>query len=37
MRILVLGHKGMLGHMVYNVLNNDYKVKTINERFPNWG
>ncbi len=36
MRILVLGHKGMLGHMVYNVLNNDYKVKTINERFPNW-
>ena len=36
MRILVLGHKGMLGHMVYNVLNNNYKVKTINERFPNW-
>ena len=36
MRILVLGHNGMLGHMVYNVLNNNYKVKTINERFPNW-
>ena len=36
MRILVLGHKGMLGHMVYNVLNNNYKVKTIDERFPNW-
>ena len=36
MRILVLGHNGMLGHMVYNILNNNYKVKTINERFPNW-
>ena len=36
MRILVLGHKGMLGHMVYKVLNNNYKVKTIDERFPNW-
>ena len=36
MRILVLGHKGMLGHMVYKVLNNNYNVKTIDERFPNW-
>jgi len=36
--ILVLGHKGMLGHMVYKVFSDysKYKVVTINERFPNW-
>lgn len=35
--ILVLGHKGMLGHMVCNTLNNSkYEITTINERFPNW-
>ena len=34
--ILILGHKGMLGHMVYKVLSDSYEIKTINERFPNW-
>lgn len=34
--ILVLGHKGMLGHMVHKVLSDNYEIKTINERFPNW-
>tara|TARA_Y100000592_G_scaffold99817_1_gene177344 strand:+ start:9845 stop:11239 length:1395 start_codon:yes stop_codon:yes gene_type:complete len=37
-KVFVLGHKGMLGHMVYNVLSNDYKYKvsTTNRRFPDW-
>ena len=36
--ILVLGHKGMLGHMVCKIISNDsnYRLITINERFPNW-
>jgi len=34
--ILVLGHKGMLGHMVHKVLSDNYEIKTINERFSNW-
>ena len=34
--ILVLGHKGMFGHMVHKVLSDNYEIKTINERFPNW-
>ena len=34
--ILILGHKGMLGHMVHKVLSDSYEIKTINERFPNW-
>ena len=38
MNVLVLGHKGMLGHMVYNVFNqnSNYNTLTISERFPNW-
>tara|TARA_R110000782_G_scaffold269095_1_gene366567 strand:+ start:1924 stop:3297 length:1374 start_codon:yes stop_codon:yes gene_type:complete len=37
-KIFVLGHKGMLGHMIYNVLNKDYKYKitTTDKRFPDW-
>ena len=36
--ILVLGHNGMLGHMVYRVFNQHpkYNVLNIIERFPNW-
>lgn len=36
--ILVLGHTGMLGHMVVRLLNNkkNIQVKTTNFRFPNW-
>ena len=36
--ILVLGHKGMLGHMVCRVFNqnSNYNTLTISERFPNW-
>jgi len=36
--ILVLGHKGMLGHMVCKVFNNDpqFKIITLNKRFPDW-
>ena len=36
--ILVLGHKGMLGHMVKKTLENNkkFKVTTINKRYPNW-
>ena len=36
--ILVLGHKGMLGHMVCRVFNqnSNYNILTISERFPNW-
>ena len=36
--ILVLGHKGMLGHMICKVMgkNPKYKVVTTDERFPNW-
>jgi len=38
MKILVLGHKGMLGHMVCRVFNqnSNYNILTISERFPNW-
>jgi len=38
MNILVLGHKGMLGHMVYKILgdNTAYNISTTNERFPDW-
>ena len=37
-KILILGHKGMLGNMVflhYTSLNNDnYEIITIDDRFP---
>lgn len=33
-RILVLGHKGMLGHMVYKYLSQFHEVVTIPHRFP---
>lgn len=33
--ILVLGHKGMLGNVVYSYLNKSYEVYTISHRFPN--
>ena len=36
MKILVLGHKGMLGHMVHKVFSNNYEVVTIDNRFPDW-
>ena len=38
MKILILGHKGMLGHMVHKVFSSNpkYSIVTINERFPNW-
>ena len=37
MKILVLGHKGMLGHMVCEYLYSKlYKVVTTDRRFPNW-
>ena len=36
MKILVLGHKGMLGHMVHKVFSNNYEVVTIDDRFPDW-
>ena len=37
MKILVLGHKGMLGHIVKEVLiKSKIKVHTIKKRFPNW-
>ena len=37
-KILILGHNGMLGHMLCKVFdkNKDYKVLTTNIRFPNW-
>ena len=35
-KVVILGHKGMLGHMVHKVFNDNYEVKTITERFPNW-
>ena len=35
-KVVILGHKGMLGHMVHKVLSDNYEVKTIDERFPNW-
>lgn len=36
--ILILGHKGMLGHMLFKVLNKntDYNIITSDLRFPNW-
>ena len=36
--ITVLGHKGMLGHMVYKVLqkNDNFKVSYVSTRFPDW-
>ena len=38
MKILVLGHKGMLGHMVCSFLyaQSKYEIVTTNRRFPNW-
>lgn len=38
MNITVLGHKGMLGHMVYKVLkkNDNYKVSYVSTRFSDW-
>tara|TARA_Y100000385_G_C12999403_1_gene596438 strand:- start:279 stop:989 length:711 start_codon:yes stop_codon:yes gene_type:complete len=37
MKILVLGHRGMLGHMVCKYLYSKlYKVVTTDRRFPNW-
>ena len=38
MKILILGHKGMLGHMVAKILSKESNLKiiTINERFPEW-
>ena len=37
-KVLILGHKGMLGHMIHKVFrkNTNHKVITINERFPDW-
>ena len=34
MKILILGHKGMLGHMVHKYLKNTYTVQTIPYRWP---
>ena len=35
MTILVLGHKGMLGHMVYKyLLDQGYTIDTVEDRFP---
>ena len=36
MKVLILGHKGMLGHMVYKYLStkDDCKILTINFRWP---
>ena len=36
--ILILGHKGMLGHMVYNTLSKirDLNISTTQQRFPNF-
>lgn len=34
MNILVLGHNGMLGHMVCKYLSTNHVVQTINHRFP---
>ena len=36
MKVLILGHKGMLGHMVHKVFSNNYEVVTIDDRFPDW-
>ena len=37
MKIFVLGHKGMLGHMVVTYLESQgINVHTVNQRFPNW-
>lgn len=37
-QVLILGHKGMLGHMVAKILSKESNIKiiTINERFPEW-
>ena len=35
MNILILGHKGMLGHMLVKYLTDqNYTIHTINHRFP---
>lgn len=36
--ILILGHKGMLGHMLFKVLNKNikYNIITSDLRYPNW-
>ena len=38
MNILILGHKGMLGHMVEQTLRkgDTFNISTTNIRFPNW-
>ncbi len=37
MKILILGHKGMLGHMVKKVLTKSkFKIQTIEQKYPNW-
>lgn len=37
MKILILGHRGMLGHMVKKVLTNSkFKIHTIKQRYPKW-
>ena len=37
MKILILGHKGMLGHMVYKYFNENTscEILTIDSRWPN--
>ena len=35
MKILVLGHKGMLGHMVYKYfVENNFEISTTSKRWP---
>ena len=36
--ILILGHKGMLGHMLFKVFNKNikYNIITSDLRYPNW-
>jgi dTDP-4-dehydrorhamnose reductase len=36
--IFILGHKGMLGHMLYKVFKNnkDYRIDVSDLRYPNW-
>ena len=41
LKILVLGHRGMLGHMVFKAFHTlehsrKLEVKTTNARFPKW-
>ena len=36
--VLILGHNGMLGHMVKKTLDNNERIKTftLDKRFPDW-